>query len=256
MAKKHPIEMMALIDPSLYGRLKALRAQMLDDRIGKPAKVLVPVGARPAMGDRPVPRVLFVGKATRGWTEKKLDSFDGSRSLAEDVVRDLLPTGGTAFWQFVREVLRQTLHFCKIEARDTELPSFCGWSNLVKIGETCRGYAPPGDESLDRQKALCIEALRMEITLFRPTAVVLTTQDYAKHEIVFPLFGEDNGRWRFDTPQHDSVSFKFHDDLKTTVIWTNHPQGMRPPGTRVRVQTLVADLIRRATQGRSLPRSA
>lgn len=215
---------------------------MLEDRIGKPAKVLVPVGARPATCDRPVPRVLFVGKAARGWAEKKLDSFDGSRSLAEEVVHDFLPKGRAAFWQFVREVLRQTLHSCKIEARDTELPFYCGWSNLVKIGETCSGYSPPGDESIHRQKSLCIQALRMEIKRFRPTAVVLTTQDYAKHEIVFPLFGGDNGTWNSNAPQQD-VAFKFHNDLNTTVIWTNHPQGMRPAGTRARVQSLVADLV-------------
>jgi hypothetical protein len=246
--------MVALIDPAMYGRFKALRARMLEDKIGKPAKVLVPIGASPATSGRPTPRVLFVGKATSGWTEERLDSFDGSRSRAEDVVRDLLPTGGTAFWQFAREVLRQTLHFCEIEAADAELPSYCGWSNLVKIGETCSGYTPPGDESLRRQKSLCIEALRMEIKRIRPTAVVLTTQDYAKYEIVLPLFG--GAMWRFDTPQQDSVAFKFHTGFNTTLIWTNHPQGMRPPGSRARVQSLVADLIARTVLGRSLPRSA
>ena len=90
---------------------------------------------------------------------------------------------------------------------------------------------------------------------FKPTAVVVVAQNYAQSEITYPVFGPDDDVWRFDTPGKDRVAFKFHDDLKTTVIWTNHPQGMRPAGTRALVQTFVADLIVRAMRGVALPAS-
>ena len=247
---------MALIDCDLYDKFRSLRKQMISDGIGDLAKVFVPVGAAaPARLNRTAPRVLFVGKATNGWNEGRLDSFDGSKKLAEDILKDFCGlTNRSAFWQFSRAVLRQALRSCNIEADNVELASFSGWSNLVLIGNT-GSYSPPIGRALDRQKELCIEALRSEIVRFRPTAVVLVSQLYAMHEIAHPVFGGDDGTWSFDSPQED-VAYKFHPDLETTVVWANHPQGMRPLGTRARVQTLVADLVARATQGQPLPRSA
>lgn len=257
MATTHTIKTRALIDRALYDKFRALRKQMVSDGIGDLAKVFVPVGAAAtARLNRMAPRVLFVGKATNGWNEERLDSFDGSRKQAEDILEEWVARPNrSAFWQFSRAVLRQALRSCNIEADDVELASFSGWSNLVLIGNT-GSYSPPKGRALDSQKELCIEALRAEIIRFRPTAVVLVSQAYAMHEIAHPVFGGDDGTWSFDTPQQDSVAYKFHPDLETTVVWANHPQGMRPPGTRARVQSLVADLVARATQGQSLPPSA
>jgi len=39
---------------------------------------------------------------------------------------------------------------------------------------------------------------------------VLVTQDYKKHEIVFPLFWGQRWLMGLDTPRQDSVAFKFH----------------------------------------------
>jgi hypothetical protein len=257
MATTYTIKTMALIDRALYDKFRALRKQMVSDGIGDLAKVFVPVGAAaPSRLNRKAPRVLFVGKGTNGWNEGRLDSFDGSKRQAEDILKDFCGlTNRSAFWQFSRAVLRQALRSCNVEADDVDLASFSGWSNLVLIGNT-GSYSPPKGPALDRQKGLCIEALRAEIIRFRPTAVVLVSQAYAMHEIAHPVFGGHDSTWSFDTPQQDSVAWKFHPDLETTVVWTNHPQGMRPPGTRARVQALVADLVARATQGQSLPRSA
>jgi hypothetical protein len=241
---------------ALYDKFRALRKQMVGVGIGDLAKVFVPAGAAPpARPNRMAPRVLFVGKATNGWNEKRLDSFDGSKRQAEDTLKKWGPRPRKAFWEFSRAVLRQALRSCNIEADDGELASFSGWSNLVLIGNT-GSYGPPKGRALDRQKELCIEALRAEIIRFRPTAVVLMSQAYAMHEIAHPVFGGHDGTWSFDTSQQDSVAWKFHPDLETTVVWTNHPQGMRPPGTRTHTQALVAHLVGRATKGESLPRSA
>lgn len=256
MATTHTIKTMALIDCALYEKFRALRKQMVGDGIGGLAKVFIPVGAAaPARLNRTAPRVLFVGKATSGWNEERLDSFDGSKKQAEDILKEWGPRPRKAFWEFSRAVLRQALRSCNIEADDVELASFSGWSNLVLIGDT-GSYSPPKGRALDRQKELCIVALRAEIIRFRPTAVVLVSNDYAMHQIAHPVFGGNDGTWSFDTPQQSSVAWKFHPDLETTVVWTNHPQGMRPPGTRARVQERVADVVARATQGRSLPRPA
>jgi hypothetical protein len=105
------------------------------------------------------------------------------------------------------------------------------------------------------QKELCIEALRSEITFFRPTAVIAVPQNFAQREIMEPVFGGDD-RWYFDTPSKDRVAYQIHDEFKTLVIWTNHPQGMSPPGTRALVQNFAAELIVGMLRGQPLPAGA
>jgi hypothetical protein len=126
-----------LIDADMHRRLQARRAEIEAAGIGNAARVFVPVGAAPvpSAASHGAPRVLFVGKATSGYGEPALASFEGARRRDEEVVREFLPSGRTAFWQFGREVLRQTLRLCAMDAPDSELPSFCGWSNLAKIGD-------------------------------------------------------------------------------------------------------------------------
>jgi len=46
MTKRLAIEMMALIDPAMYGRFNVLRTDMLKERVGQPAKVLVLVDGK------------------------------------------------------------------------------------------------------------------------------------------------------------------------------------------------------------------
>jgi hypothetical protein len=241
-------DMVPLIDRDMYGRLDALRFEIKAAGIGHVSSVFVPVGVAEAELISPAPRVLFVGKATRDWGES-LGSFDSSKHRAEEVVNDWLPNGRSAFWQFAREILRQTLQRCEISPSDSELPSFCGWSNLAKIGDL---YGNPPPQSVEIQKELCIEALRSEIAFFRPTAVVLVPQTYAQQAILQPIFGNDD-TWHFDTADKGRVAYQFHEGLKTLAIWTNHPQGMGPSGTRALVQTFAADLIAGAMKGMALP---
>jgi hypothetical protein len=172
-------DLVPLIDRDMHGRLDTLRAEMKSAGIKHVARVFVPVGADPSLAPSVVPRVLFVGKATSGWGGPSLATFDDSARRAEEIVREWLPNGGSPFWQFAREILRQALRSLDITAADSELPSFFGWSNLAKIGDT-RNNPPP--ESVEIQKQLCLEALRSEIAFFKPTAVVAVPQNYAQQE--------------------------------------------------------------------------
>jgi hypothetical protein len=245
-------DMVPLIDGDMYRRLESKRREISTASIGDVARVFVPVGAAPTVASPDSPRVLFVGKATSGYGEPALASFEGAKRRDEEVVREYLPNGRTAFWQFGRKILRQTLRLCAIPAADSELPSFCGWSNLAKIGDLS-GNPPP--KSVEMQKELCVEALRSEIAFFKPTAVIAVPQNFAQHEIMEPVFGEDD-KWYFDTPGKDRVAYQIHKEFETLVIWTNHPQGMSPPGTRALVQEFAAELIVGAMRGRPLPPGA
>ena len=91
-----------------------------------------------------------------------------------------------------------------------------------------------------------------EISVFKPTAAVIATTRYADKEIFFPVFGHED--WSLDTPEQKRVAYKRHPD-HGLAVWTNHPKGMRPAGTRAIVQNFVADLILSQWQGQELPPS-
>jgi len=238
--------MEALIGHALYDRLVALRQKMIDSETGSPAQVFVPVGTPFPDRRLPMPRILYVGKATRGFEEADLGDFCGAVAGACKVIDEWLLPGRSAFWQFIRAVLEQLAAQCNQPAEAKLLEHF-GWSNLAKIGDL---DGNPDSGSLRIQKDLCLEALAAEIAAFQPTAVVLATTNYAQEEVVFPLFGRDD--WRFDTPDRDRVAYKQHSRFGL-VVWTNHPQGMRPSGTRAIVQKFVADLTIKHWRGEQLP---
>jgi hypothetical protein len=193
-----------------------------------------------------MPRILYVGKATRGFGEPDLGGLAVAASGSTKVIDEWLLPGGSAFWQFIRAVLQLLAKRCDQPA-DTRLLEYFGWSNLAKIGDV---DGNPDNWSLDIQKEICREALAVEIASFAPTATILATTNYAEKEIVFPLFSEDD--WRFDTPNKDRIAFKKHPEFGL-LVWTNHPQGMRPAGTRAKVQEFVADLVIKHWRGEPLP---
>jgi hypothetical protein len=219
---------------------------MVDNEVGSPAQVFVPVGAPIREQTQAMPRILYVGKATRGFGEPDLGGFDDAASGSMKVIEDWLLPGGSAFWQFIRAVLQLSAEACGQPSNARLLEHF-GWSNLAKIGDL---DGNPDKWSLDIQKELCREALAVEIAAFAPTATILATTNYAQKQIVFPLFGEED--WCFDTPKKNRVAFKEHPQFGL-LIWTNHPQGMRPAGTRAIVQEFVADLVKKHWRDEPLP---
>jgi hypothetical protein len=236
----------ALISQSLYDRLAALRQKMINSEIGRPAHVFVPVGAHVPKSTSQMPSILYVGKATRGFGEPDLGAFTGAAAVTSRVIDEWLLPGQSAFWQFVREVLRGLAAKCD-QPTGAELLKHFGWSNLAKIGDL---VGNPDAWSLEKQKDLCIESLSTEIATFQPTAIILATTNYAQDEIVFPIFGRND--WSFDTREQDRVAYKQHPQLGL-VAWTNHPQGMRPAGTRAIAQRFIADLVLKHWHGAPLP---
>src|SRR6266542_379203 len=108
-------ELVPLIDRDMYTRFEAARSEIEVAGTGHVSRVFVPVGVAPTSAPSTFPRVLFVGKATRDWGDEPFASFDGSKGGAEDVIRYWLPTGRrSAFWQFARQILCQTLQQCEI----------------------------------------------------------------------------------------------------------------------------------------------
>ena len=239
--------MRPLIDERLYERLVECRHRMIDGKVGRPANVFVPVGASDPGSPPGVPRVLYVGRATRDFGASHLDGFSGAAAGASRVVDEWFMRGGSGFWQFIRAILKRIAEDCGQPGE--ALPARLAWSNLAKIGNLTGN---PGGRSLREQQELCIEALTMEIEAFKPTAILIATTNYAEKEVVFPLFGDEG--WSFDTPEEDRIAYKQHPTFGL-IAYTNHPQGMRPAGTRSAVQEFVADLIMMQWRGQPLPPS-
>ena len=176
-------------------------------------------------------------------------TYEGATAAAITLLEDL-PRGKWAFWQFARAIARKVLAETGGDASDGALTSHCGWSNLAKVGDT---LGNPSPESLAIQAPLCVEALRAEIALFKPTGIVITATNFAQAEIIEPVFG---GEWSQNRPDADRIAYKLDPKSGAAVVWTNHPQRMAPAGTRASVQADAAGLIVQAIRGELLSPSA
>ena len=191
--------MIPLMTATQHEALRSLRGEIMRS-MPTAAHVFVPV-----CGDltKATPfRLLFVGRATRGYQEPDLATFIGARDRAEEIVRTHLTQRKSPFWQFINGVLRGVLQERGLSVADADIPDFMGWSNLVKIGDA-NANAPLA--SLKAQAALCIEQLQREIKQMRPNAVILLTRDYGADEILYPVFGRED--WRQDVVMEDRVAF-------------------------------------------------
>ncbi len=239
----------ALMDEDTHAKFQALRRDIKEACGDRVAQVFVPVGADAPPQPSGAPRLLFIGKATRDFSQPDLASFEGARASAVGHL-SALPQGVSAFWQFARAIAREVLRQTGGDASDGALAAHCGWSNLAKIGDI---YDNPGPASLAIQAPLCVEALRAEIARFKPTGIVIAATNFAQREIIEPVFGDD---WSQDVPDADRIAYKLDARSGAAVVWTNHPQGMTPEGMRALVQTSAAELIVQAMRGEPLPRSA
>lgn len=215
--------MTPLMDREFYERLRALRQEMERGGVHPPniAHVFVPVG--PYAGAVPgLPRVLFVGQATRGYGGPEVADFDSAFERgAELVLSKSFPTGRTAFWRFARGVMRGVALGLKHPAADHDrrLAASVGWSNLAKVGDK-KGNATP--VSLAVQADLCVQALRSEIELMRPDAVVVATGGYAKARIFDHVFGAEG--WSPAAYEERRVHLMRHAPTSAPIaVWTAHP---------------------------------
>ena len=217
--------MRPLVDRDMYDRLRALRDGMPEQGVSNVAHVFVPVGpVGDAFGASPALRVLFVVRATRGFDEERVSTYEGAAARAAELVTEtyLSDEGSPAqsdFWRFARNVLGAALDGSGSQGGD-RLADHVGWSNLAKIGNT-KGNATP--DSLSIQKGLCREALRLEMAAIKPQAVVLTTGDYAEEEVLLPVFGMDG--WTEERTGRAAWRWKAGEPFCPLVVRTHHPQG-------------------------------
>jgi hypothetical protein len=157
--------------------------------------------------------VLLVGKATdKDWrlgdfllasrrsTEERIQE---RRAATRDHLASERRRQTSAFWRFWR-----SLH---------EVGSPVIWTNLAKIGVT-RGN--PGHKHLTAQATLACQTLNAEVAEYRPSLIVIAG-DYARFEIVHPVFG---GRAAWREPDDFEFCWIERKGPAPAVLWTDHPE--------------------------------
>jgi hypothetical protein len=220
--------MVPLMTRAMYDRFQLLREEV-ERQDGAAAQVFVPLMPGAASAARP--EILFIGQATRGWATDEIRDYDAATLRAEQLVRT--PPSRSGFWQVVREITRKTRQGVD-HSVIPDLTRSMGWSNLIKIGHPKRN---PGQAFWKAQAELCVEQLRHEIDVMKPTAVMLLTRNLAQRQIVEPIFGKDD--WEFDTKEKDRVAWK---TLGRPIIWMNHPRNMGPSSYRAASIAKAVDL--------------
>jgi hypothetical protein len=157
--------------------------------------------------------ILLVGKATdKDWKREEFLSaskwsapkrVDERRSVTRAHLDSMRERPSSAFWRFWRDLY------------GIGVPVI--WTNLAKIGVV---VGNPGHRYLISQVELARKTLREEIAEYHPSIVVITG-DYAKCEIVLPVFGE-RAAWH----EPDDHEFCWIDRTPSfpAVLWTDHPE--------------------------------
>jgi len=212
----------SLMMPERYAEFDELRKRCVHEGYAV-AHTFVPVMRRGAL--RPI---LFVGRATRGWDEDDVATFEGAHAAADRLVTDV-ENGNckSPFFSQVRQIA--------MGAQKGSEPLPIAWSNLAKIGHP---KSNPGSRLLCAQWDMCIKQLRHEIAEINPRAVVLMVGSYGE-ALLKAVFGTDG--WKQDVPTEDRVASKLCDGVP--VIWTNHPQTPSGRGHRKASREMVLRII-------------
>jgi hypothetical protein len=176
-----------------------------------------PVGAR----FHALPRILFVGQATKGYNGPEQDTF--AKAVATNI--DLLTTvrRQSPFQRFCKEVASGLLQGLGLRHGERAVLQSIGWSNLAKIGHA--GDINPTTAMISHQATLSAETLRTEIKNWKPHAVVLVTSAFAQNEILLPTFGRD--KWTTN-PNTIHVEYKSERTTHCPLVWTLYPRRRQP----------------------------
>lgn len=193
--------MLPLISEHTFNELRKKR-----DAIPGSAQVFVPVA-------EDNPQLFFIGQATKG------KMFEGTYISVAQVSYRLLEKykfnpGRSGFLRALRSITDQCR---RIVSPNGTLPSV-GWSNLCKIGDSRKNPTP---QSVHAQADLCVRALREELQKASPSITLLLTGDFARDEILYPVFGEKG--WRNNVADENLVAVKDHPQYGV-VLWGYHPQ--------------------------------
>ena len=215
--------MIPLMTKQQHARFTALKAEM-DKKYQKNAQVFIPVGPS-KISDIPA-RILFIGQATGGeWSSESLSDYDKAWDKATNEVAECAPSRTGGFWQVVDDITKNTFREIGVQLPAERYCDVIGWSNLAKISKYSGN---PNGGALNMQADLCVEQLQFEIQTMDPTAIVLLSGEFARKQILYPVFGEDD--WSHDNEERDRVAFKVVHGRP--VLFLNHPRRMGGPGYR------------------------
>lgn len=165
--------------------------------------------------------ILLVGKATdKDWERQKFLStsklsapkrVDERRKVTRDHLHNMRERPSSAFWRFWKD-----LH---------AIGAPVIWTNLAKIGVV---VGNPGHKHLTSQAELARKTLKAEIAEYHPSIVIIAG-DYAKCEIVLPVFGE---RTAWCEPSDYEFCWIERTSLLPAVLWTDHPERKRKARVR------------------------
>ena len=241
--------MIPLLDRSAHARLLQLRDEMTNSGLQNIGDVFGPIGPDPD-DPRPAPfRILYVGRALRaGPHDSALDDYDNAVAWSTTTVHDylVLRDPSSSFWAFIRSIVTRSLKALGHDPGSIDLEKVVGWSNLAKISDI---RCNPCGTLLNDQADLCAELLRAEIARAKPTIILVAVGDYARQEVLHPVFGSDG--WLHDAEKENQNAKQLSHPLASLVLWTNHPQGkgMGGPGYLKKSRAFCTDAIVSALRG-------
>lgn len=204
----------ALMSVEDYSAFSQLRHTLSEAGVSNIAQTFVPVG--PAINDAR-PRLLYIGRATRGYDDDddRVNSFE--RVIARNV--EIVETMRSAYWAFMRRIIA-TAGEAAGHKPDRGPMMSVAWSNLAKLGET---KGNPTRLSCRKQQEASNGALRSEIAALQPAAIVLVTGRWQQDVLLDPVFGADG--W---VPGVSAdLRSKIDEPSRALVVHAYHPQGKR-----------------------------
>jgi len=189
------------------------------------------------------PRVVFYGKATGGWGNKKPVPRHITAALLNHVAHDcVIDPPHWRFWTFLDEATRVVLRSLGYsEGSDwTERHPFVAWSNYLKIGEN--SVDAPGLALYRAQRQLAEKLMVRELARWKPRVVITVTNlDYGPTTAA--IFGEDR-LWR-RRPVDDlwARDADLPGRNRARIFWSCHPRSISNE-RRARILHAIANDLR------------
>lgn len=189
------------------------------DRLAAPFLSVPPARYDP----KTIPSILCVGKATSGdWDLADFllsPTIEQRRECSIDFLENYVKPKkyDSAFWRFQRDMSRQVaLHY----GSDIEPLQNIVWTNICKLGVLTGN---PEGAYYDFQCVLALDTLRSEIETYRPSLVVLVTNDYGEGLIRKVADDPDDSLWH---KEKEKLGFWWREPtLKIpAMLWTYHPE--------------------------------
>jgi hypothetical protein len=176
-----------------------------------------------------LPHVLFIGQAPGDCDLAELRTLDQTvERLAEDLTNLTPDPSGSAFWQYCRGLIERV---AKRTASDVRTQF--AWSNVFKLNYLfASGQPTPGPTGslVDAQFELCVQVLRSELEIARPTHAIFAvggvgTGSTPCDKAVEAMFGT---AWSHNDELTKDVAMTTFGE--TSILWTDHPRVVKQSG--------------------------